>query len=588
MDAHMNALRNGLLGLVAAALVAALVFLYDKTQAVDLREQNEILGYLRGLKEIDGRWDVDVLRARLELGINVLPAINRAAAANNTLQALADAARRTGSPALGMGLPELSKAIQQKAGLVEKFRIENSGAQAALQALLSNTAELHTHAVESKPRTGALEAALTHLAAIAPQYYWVALDTQRTSVEIALTELQSAASALPEAGREKVARIRAAGEALLRHKPAAQELFTKLAFLTSGPRLDNLTFSFGNELEATLQDKERFRVYLIAYAGALLILIAYLGARLKAANQSLELRVQERTRELSEALRHLKESEAQLIQSEKMSSLGQMVAGVAHEINTPLAYVKNSLGTVADKLPDLGNAIEEAERLLTLLQAGAGANAEQLSRQFALVTSRITNLKQRRVMDELNGLVKDGLYGTGQMAEIVGNLKDFSRLDRSKVTSFNLNEGLNSTLLLAKHLLKSIAVTKQFGEIPAIICSPSQINQVFLNLITNAAQAMEADGKSAITLTTRSDGGGVAVEVADNGKGIAPEVLPKIFDPFFSTKEAGKGTGLGLSVSYKIVQQHGGRIDVESQVGAGTRFTVWLPLMPPAEAEFEA
>ena len=190
-------------------------------------------------------------------------------------------------------------------------------------------------------------------------------------------------------------------------------------------------------------------------------------------------------------------------------------------------------------------------------------------------------------MDELNKLVKDGLYGTGQVAEIVGNLKDFSRLDRSKVTSFNLKEGLNSTLLLAKHLLKSVTVNKHFDKIPEILCAPSQINQVFLNLVTNATQAMEA-GNGTLTLTTRSDGNGVAVEVADNGKGIAPEVLPKIFDPFFSTKEIGKGTGLGLSISYKIVQQHGGRITVESQVGVGTKFTVWLPLKPPAEAEFAA
>jgi two-component system NtrC family sensor kinase len=314
-----------------------------------------------------------------------------------------------------------------------------------------------------------------------------------------------------------------------------------------------------------------------------LILLAYLGFELKAANLSLERRVEERTRELSEALQHLKESESQLIQSEKMSSLGQMVAGVAHEINTPLAYVKNSLGTVADRLPDLGKVIAESEQLLTMLQAGGNANAEMLSRQFALLSSHIARLKQQRVMDGLSGLVKDGLYGTGQMAEIVGNLKDFSRLDRSKVTGFSLNEGLNSTLLLAKHLLKSVSVDKQFGDIPTIICSPSQINQVFLNLVTNAAQAME-DRQGTLTLVTRNDNAGVAVEIADNGKGIAPEVLPKIFDPFFSTKEIGKGTGLGLSISYKIVEQHGGRITVESQPGIGTKFTVWLPLKPPVES----
>ena len=589
-----EALHNVLLGLAAAALVAALVFLYDRTQAVDLRGQNEILGYLRELKEIDGRWDVDVLRARIELGATELPALNRSAAASKALQSLSTAVQNTPSAALSAGLPELSQAILQKAELVEKFKTENRNTKDALQSILAGAGELETQAAElrnndprQRERMAALEAALNQLAASAPRYYWLALDAQRRSIEAASRELQALTIGLPDTLRDKATQTHAAGQVLLKSKPAEQELFVKLAFLTSGPRLDTLTFSFNRELEATLQDKERYRVYLIAYAGALLILLAYLGAKLKAANVSLEHRVQERTRELSEALRHLKESEAQLIQSEKMSSLGQMVAGVAHEINTPLAYVKHSLGTVADKLPDLGAALERCEKLLALLQAGANANAEELSRQFALVSAQIAQLKQQRVMEELNGLVKDGLYGTGQMAEIVGNLKDFSRLDRSKVTSFNLNEGLNSTLLLAKHLLKAVTVNKQFGTIPAITCSPSQVNQVFLNLITNAVQAMDA-GNGTLTLTTRSDGDGVAVEVADNGKGIPSEVLPKIFDPFFSTKEIGKGTGLGLSISYKIVQQHGGRINVESQVGNGTKFTLWLPLEPPAEADLAA
>ncbi len=570
-------LHTLLLCIGATALAGALAFLYDKTQAVDLREQNEILGFLRELKEVDNRWDHDVLRARAELATADLPATNRGAAAAKALQNLSAAVARTQSPALSAGLPELSAAIKEKAALVEKFRAENGAAQAALRDIAKNAAELGTLAGGLKARPPALEPALNTLTTAAPQYYWFGQDSQRAALEAAAAPLR----ALPDALRDPAVKLDSAVQALLKAKPAGQALSTKLALLTSGPRLDNLTLSFNSEVEATLQDKERYRVYLIAYAGALLILLAYLGGKLKASNVELEKRVEERTRELSAAMQHLKESESQLIQSEKMSSLGQMVAGVAHEINTPLAYVKNSLGTVAEKLPELKSVLDNCEKLLALLQAGNDASG--LSKQFALVSQQIAQLKQQGVVDELAGLVKDGLYGTGQMAEIVGNLKDFSRLDRSKVTSFNLNEGLQSTLLLAKHLLKAVTINKNLGDVKPIVCSPSQINQVFLNLITNAAQAM-GERPGTITLTTRVEGDGVAVDVADDGNGIAPEVLPKIFDPFFSTKEIGKGTGLGLSISYKIVQQHGGRINVESKVGSGTRFTVWLPFKPPADA----
>jgi signal transduction histidine kinase len=270
-----------------------------------------------------------------------------------------------------------------------------------------------------------------------------------------------------------------------------------------------------------------------------------------------------------------------------MSSLGRMVAGVVHEINTPLAYVKNSLDAAAERLPELAGTLEDTAGLIGMLEQGI-ENEEALNEQFKRAASRVSRLRQGRVVEELSTLAHDGLHGIRQIAGLVTNLRDFSRLDRSQMSAFDVNEGVESSLSIARHLLKSIEVKREYGDVPTIRCSPSQINQIFLNLITNAAQAVAPEG-GRITLRSRSAGTDhVAVEVEDNGTGIPPEVLPKIFDPFFTTKEIGKGTGLGLSIAYKIAEQHGGRIEVASAVGTGTRFTVVLPIASPAPVELAA
>ncbi len=565
--------QNILAGLVVAILLGMLYFLYDKTQSVDLSEQNEVINLLGEVKEIDSRWDMEARRARIDVaGQEIL--FVRADAGDKALRDITRFASLTSSKALRRGLPELRSAIQLKSDLFQQFIAENRSNKKALQDLGSLVSALNTPSKGKRLSTAA--PAWERLDEIALQYFLHGGETERS-------ELQAALAQLGPPPAEK-AEIDGAVRTLLQQVPLELEHFASLERQNTGLRLINLTVSFNREMDEIFQEKERYRIYLVYYASALLVLLIYFAVKLKAANQTLERRVEERTRELSDALKHLKESEAQLIQSEKMSSLGQMVAGVAHEINTPLAYVKNSLGRVSEQLPEISAALEHSANLLELLKAGN--DPEGLSREFQQASKHVSALNQQNAIGELSALVKDGLYGTGQVAEIVGNLKNFSRLDRSKVAHSNLNENLNNTLLLAKHLLKSVTVNRNFGEIPEITCAPSQINQVFLNLVTNAVQAMPAE-HGTLTLTSRRDGDGVAVDVEDNGSGIAPEVLPKIFDPFFTTKEIGKGTGLGLSISYQIVQQHGGKISVESQPGVGTKFTVWLPITPPADAQLE-
>ncbi len=409
-----------------------------------------------------------------------------------------------------------------------------------------------------------------------------------------LATLRHAAVAVDPALGAPAARAEAAARGFLSARLAESSAWRKLTYLTVGARIELASRTLERSLENALDEQERWRVYLFAYAMALLVGVAYLASRvasaqrdLRVANEALERRVAERTAELSQALAQLKESEAQLVQSEKMSSLGQLVAGVAHEINTPLAYVKNSLATVQARMVELGECLERSERLLALLRAES-ADAAALHAAFDDLAGRLARLRGARVLEDLETLQRDGVHGIDQIAELVANLRSFARLDRSKVASFNVNEGVRATLLIAKPLLRKVDVDRRLGDIPSITCSPSQVNQVLLNLVTNAAQAIEKP-RGRIVVTTRSAGeGAVAIEVEDNGRGIAPEVLPRIFDPFFTTKEVGHGTGLGLSIAYKIVSHHGGRIDVRSEPGVGSTFTVTLPVHPPAELCAEA
>jgi len=290
---------------------------------------------------------------------------------------------------------------------------------------------------------------------------------------------------------------------------------------------------------------------------------------------NLENRVQERTQELTKAYKRLKQSQTQLIQSEKMASLGQMVAGVAHEINTPLGYIKNNVELTKDLLKEIKELIDSYNRLVVLLTAD-DASEEAINTQFATIAELSQKFEEDDTFIEMEQLIADTIHGIAQISNLVVNLKNFSRLDLAAISDVNLNESLDSVLIIAHNMLKyKTEVRKNYGDIPRIECSPSQINQVFLNLLTNAVQAIEEKG--IIQISTSADDQFVHVIIQDTGKGIPKSVLAKIFDPFFTTKPIGDGTGLGLSIVYQIVKQHKGRIRAVSQEGKGSKFIVSLP-----------
>jgi two-component system, NtrC family, sensor kinase len=301
---------------------------------------------------------------------------------------------------------------------------------------------------------------------------------------------------------------------------------------------------------------------------------------LRESRDMLEERVRERTADLqtanetltaekvrqAELIKKLEEAHNQLLQSEKMASIGQLAAGVAHEINNPVGFVNSNLGTLQRYATNLLKLLAAYEKLEEKLPVEAQQDIDRLKKEIDAAYLR----------EDLDNLLTESLDGLQRVKRIVQDLKNFSHVDTAEWVWANLETGLDSTLNVVWNELKYKAkVFKEYGDIPQIQCFPSQLNQVFMNLLVNAAHAIEGQGQ--ITIRTGHDSENVWVEVEDTGQGIKPEHLERIFDPFFTTKPIGKGTGLGLSLSYGIVHKHGGRIEVKSELGKGSTFRVVLP-----------
>jgi len=265
----------------------------------------------------------------------------------------------------------------------------------------------------------------------------------------------------------------------------------------------------------------------------------------------------------------LKQIEGQLLQSEKLAAIGQLAAGVAHEINNPVGFVSSNLGSLATYVERLFTVIAAYEKLEAAVPAGHLALGELRQVRAA---AELDYLR-----DDIPELLRESQEGLGRVKRIINDLKDFSRVDDGVWEEVDLHRGLESTLNVIWNEIKYKAqVVREFGELPVVSCIPAQINQVFMNLLVNAAQAIDKEGT--ITLRTGRDGDHVWIDIGDTGKGIPPELQARIFEPFFTTKPVGKGTGLGLSISREIMQRHRGAIEVHSVPGQGTRFRLQLPI----------
>jgi len=287
---------------------------------------------------------------------------------------------------------------------------------------------------------------------------------------------------------------------------------------------------------------------------------------------------------LRQANRKIQEAQGQLVHSEKLAALGTLAAGMAHEINNPLAFVTNNLAVLGRDLALLLDLVQRYERAWPAFQQADPEAAEAISR--AREQSDLPYL-----VENLPRVIASTGRGLGRVAQIVKNLRGFAQLDRAEVGEIDIHESIDQGLGLLGDFLSRlrIEVVRDFALLPPIECAPAHLNQVFLNLLMNAMQAIEAAGRPDGRITIRTaiaiaDDGPVLVEIDDNGSGIPPEVLPRIFDPFFTTRAIGQGSGLGLSLGHGIVADHGGSIEVESTVGVGTTFRVRLPTRRPTGA----
>jgi len=274
-----------------------------------------------------------------------------------------------------------------------------------------------------------------------------------------------------------------------------------------------------------------------------------------------------------------KQIEAQLLQSEKMASIGKLAAGVAHEINNPTGFVSSNLKTLSEYIEDIIGLFKEYRKLISKLKKNSDSCGPfpEISEQVNRIVALEKEVDLDFVLKDIFELIDESKEGTERIKKIVQDLKDFAHPGQDKPKFADINLNIDSTVNVVWNELKYKAdVTKDYGDLPQVQCYPQLLNQVFMNLLINAAQSIEKHGE--INIKTRADNGYVEIKISDTGSGISKENLYRIFDPFFTTKDVGKGTGLGLNVAYNIIKKHHGEIDVKSAVGKGTTFTIRIPV----------
>ncbi len=568
-------------------VLLVLIGLFFKTQTFNVDRYYQALDDLRKLQQIDLTINASILKSRFGLSANydslVADWASFYSSLTQTQKDLQNAIQQR-NPGITQQFTELQKIIDKKENEVEQFKSKLSVLQNSLRyfPIVTNGLIQDLDAIQRLDRilSQKLESLLQQILI----YSLNGREDLRPSIITSLNRLSVSSQGLTGELNDRLANITKHAETIIRVQTEISLLVQESLNQPSGSAIDRLIVDYEIYHKQILQDSNNYRLILYALMIGLFVYVVILfQARqkshyLKLSNERLEYQVRDRTQALETTLQDFQQSQAQLIQAEKMSGLGQLVAGIAHEVNNPINFIYGNIKPAQQYTNDLFELLN----LYTIHYPQPHPEIQEMIEEIDLGF----------MSQDLKKLLTSMKFGADRIRDLVLSLRNFSRLDEADRKQANLHEGIDSTILILQHRLKSkgnyeeIQLIYDYGELPIVNCYPGQINQVLMNILANGIDALEEacekDNRFIPTIQIRTQSieeNRVQIQIIDNGPGIPKAVLDRIFDPFYTTKPIGQGTGLGLSISYQIiVEKHGGTLECFSEPGQGTEFRIRLPL----------
>ena len=568
-------------------VLLVLIGLFFKTQTFNVDRYYQALDDLRKLQQIDLTINASILKSRFGLSANydslVADWASFYSSLTQTQKDLQNAIQQR-NPGITQQFTELQKIIDKKENEVEQFKSKLSVLQNSLRyfPIVTNGLIQDLDAIQRLDRilSQKLESLLQQILI----YSLNGREDLRPSIITSLNRLSVSSQGLTGELNDRLANITKHAETIIRVQTEISLLVQESLNQPSGSAIDRLIVDYEIYHKQILQDSNNYRLILYALMIGLFVYVVILfQARqkshyLKLSNERLEYQVRDRTQALETTLQDFQQSQAQLIQAEKMSGLGQLVAGIAHEVNNPINFIYGNIKPAQQYTNDLFELLN----LYTIHYPQPHPEIQEMIEEIDLGF----------MSQDLKKLLTSMKFGADRIRDLVLSLRNFSRLDEADRKQANLHEGIDSTILILQHRLKSkgnyeeIQLIYDYGELPIVNCYPGQINQVLMNILANGIDALEEscekDNSFIPTIQIRTqpiEENRVQIQIIDNGPGISKAVLDRIFDPFYTTKPIGQGTGLGLSISYQIiVEKHGGTLECFSEPGQGTEFRIRLPL----------